>query len=186
MRIIAGSARGRSFDTKEGLATRPTIARVKESVFGSLQFDIPQSNVLDLFAGSGGMGLEAASRGAAKVICNDNDAECVSIIKSNAEKLDLDGIISVWRFDYREAIERLKLSGERFDIVFLDAPYYENVAQDALELLFTQGLVKEGGVVVVEHDIGSPPKPKEGLMRVKRTRKFGRCGITMMICEDGL
>ena len=76
MRIIAGTARGRRFDAPKGMDTRPTLDRVKEALFGSIQFEIPQSTVLDLFSGSGNLGLEAASRGASKVICNVKTQNC--------------------------------------------------------------------------------------------------------------
>ena len=84
MRIISGTARGRQFDAPAGKDTRPTLDRVKESIFGSIQFDIPDSCVLDLFSGSGNLGLEAASRGAKKVICNDYNRDCAEQIRKNA------------------------------------------------------------------------------------------------------
>ena len=87
MRIVGGSARGRKIDAPEGLSTRPTLDRVRESIFGSLQFDIPGAEVLDLFGGSGAMGLEALSRGAARAVFNDADAAAVRLITANAEKL---------------------------------------------------------------------------------------------------
>lgn len=180
MRIIAGTARGRNFEAPKGWDTRPTLDRVKEGVFGSLQFDIPYANVLDLFSGSGNLGLEAASRGAKRVVCNDSDANCATTIMSNAKALGLDGIVTIMQLDYREAISRLQRLQERFDIVFLDAPYYENMAQEACELLFSHGLINDGGVVVIEHDYRLPPETKEGLMRIRKTKKYGICGITFM------
>ncbi|MDD3401144.1 MAG: 16S rRNA (guanine(966)-N(2))-methyltransferase RsmD [Eubacteriales bacterium] len=186
MRIIAGTAGGRVFEAPKGLDTRPTLDRVKEGIFGSLQFDIPYSDVLDLFSGSGNLGLEAASRGAKRVVCNDHDAGCAAMITDNAKVLGLDGIVSVLQLDYRDAIARLMQRNECFDIVFLDAPYYQNVAQNACELLFRGGMIKDGGVVVVEHDFKLPPHPIEGLMRVRKTKKYGICGVTMLQKEDVL
>ncbi len=186
MRIIAGAARGRAFEAPEGKDTRPTLDRVKEGVFGSLQFDIPYADVLDLFSGSGNLGLEAASRGAKHVVCNDHNAVCAAMITKNAKALGLDGVVSVLQLDYCEAIIRLKQMNESFDIVFLDAPYYEDIAMDACERLFEGGLVKEGGVVVIEHDYKLPPKAKTGVMRIEKTRKYGICGVTFMKKEDVL
>ena len=96
MRIIAGSAKGRSFDAPQGRDTRPTLDRVKEAIFGSIQFQMPGATVLDLFSGSGNMGLEALSRGAAAAYCVDASPECAALIRQNGEKLGLtEGISSV-------------------------------------------------------------------------------------------
>ena len=89
LRIIAGSCRGRIFEAPKGLSTRPTLDRVKEAVFGSVQFQVPGAVVLDLFSGSGNMGLEAASRGASRVVCVDHDPACAALIRRNGEKLGL-------------------------------------------------------------------------------------------------
>lgn len=183
LRIIAGSAGGRAFQTKEGLDTRPTLARVKESIFGSLQFKVPNSNVLDLFSGSGNMGLEAASRGALRVICNDFDAKCVQIIRDNAKHLKLEDRVSVMQLDYRDAISRFMERGYCFDIAFIDAPYYKDLAQDACELLFENNLLRPNGVVVVEHDAKRPPIEKAGLMRISRSKRYGTCGVTFLCRE---
>jgi len=143
LRIIAGSARGRQFDAPPGSNTRPTLDRVKESMFGSIQFDIPDSTVLDLFSGSGNLGLEAASRGAKRVICNDYDRTCAELIQKNAEKLKLDSIVCVTCKDYVACLSDLKRMGERFDFVFLDPPYQEGAAKVAIEAIFTLGLLTQ-------------------------------------------
>lgn len=184
LRIIAGSARGRLFDAPKGMDTRPTLDRVKEAMFGSVQFDLPGSTVLDLFSGSGNLGLEAASRGAASVLMNDRSMDCVRQIRQNAEKLGLSDGIAVWNLDYREAIERLRAEGRKFDIAFLDAPYADGTAQDAAERLFNAGLIQPLGFVILEHAWNMPPRDVPGCMQIVRSRKFGICGFSKLKGAD--
>lgn len=180
MRVIAGSAKGRKIETLSGLDTRPTLDRVKEALFGSIQFDLPGSNVLDLFAGSGGLGLEAASRGAKLVVLNDYSAAAAAIIRKNAAALQLNSIISIMQLDYREAIHRLSSSDMRFDFVFLDAPYDSGFAVDAAQRLFSAGLIRPNGRIFIEHAAGEQQKDVSGVMRTHRVRKFGKCAVTEM------
>lgn len=180
LRVIAGSARGRRFETLPGLATRPTLDRVKESVFGSLQFDLPGSRVLDLFSGSGSLAFEALSRGAAFAVCNDVSAACAALIGRNAAALGFAGRLRVMQLDYRAAIERLAFEGERFDFAFLDAPYASGFGPDAAGLLFARGLMRPDGRVFVEHASDGVAAPAAGVMRPVRTRRFGRCAVTEM------
>ena len=118
MRIIAGSAKGTRIDAPEGMDTRPTLDRVKEALFGAIQFDIPGSTVLDLFSGSGSLGLEAASRGAKRIICNDLSPVCAEMIRTNADRARLSERVAVMQMDYRAALERLGQAGEQFDFAF--------------------------------------------------------------------
>ena len=163
--MIAGSARGRQFDALPGLDTRPTLDRVKEAVFGSLQFDLPGSHVLDLFSGSGNLGLEAASRGASLVVCNDQSPACAQLIRKNARDLRLMERVTVLQFDYRVAIERLTASGVRFDFAFLDPPYASGF-----------------GVHAAADELQAVP----GVMRLRRTKKFGKCAVSEMEYDDSL
>ena len=179
MRIIAGSARGRQFDAPPGSNTRPTLDRVKESMFGSIQFDIPDSTVLDLFSGSGNLGLEAASRGAKRVICNDYDRTCAELIQKNAEKLKLDSIVCVTCKDYVACLSDLKRMGERFDFVFLDPPYQEGAAKVAIEAIFTLGLLTQRGRVYLEHAGKLPPTIETPLVRLKQTKRYGSCSVSI-------
>ena len=186
MRIIAGSARGRQFDALPGLDTRPTLDRVKEAVFGSLQFDLPGSHVLDLFSGSGNLGLEAASRGASLVVCNDQSPACAQLIRKNARDLRLMERVTVLQFDYRVAIERLTASGVRFDFAFLDPPYASGFGVDAAERLFRAGLMRRSGLVLVEHAATDELQAVRGVMRLRRTKKFGKCAVSEMEYDDSL
>ncbi len=184
MRIIAGTCRGRSFEAPEGLTTRPTLDRVKEAVFGSIQFDVPGAVMLDLFTGSGNMGLEAASRGAKRVICVDMDPRCAALVEKNARKLGLMPPVEVLCMDYGAALTRLKSQGVQADLVYLDAPYASGLSLLAAERIFREGLVSPEGRVFVEHEQKCPPAPVKGVFRIKRTRKYGTCGVSELAFEE--
>lgn len=151
MRIIAGTARGRLIETVKGQETRPTADRVKESLFSILQTRIGGAEVLDLFAGSGALGLEAISRGAAHAVFADRSMECVRIIRKNADRLALAKRCAVLQGDYEFVIKRLQAEGRRFDIVFLDPPYKSGFLPRTLDLLFGFGLMRDGAVAACEH-----------------------------------
>ncbi len=179
MRIIAGTARGRRFDAPKGMDTRPTLDRVKEALFGSIQFEIPQSTVLDLFSGSGNLGLEAASRGASKVICNDYNRDCAEQIRKNAKLLSLDAVVQVYSKDFASCLNDLARAGEQFDFVFLDAPYQDGTAQAAADQIFTQGLLKEGGRVIIEHADNLPPSLTTPRAKLTQTKRYGSCAVSI-------
>ena len=181
MRIIAGSARGRTFEAPVGKDTRPTLDRVKESLFGSIQFEIPGSLVLDLFSGSGNLGLEAASRGAKKVVCNDYNRACAELIARNAKVLRLDSVVQVSCKDYAACLNDLARSCEKFDFVFLDAPYQDGTAQHAAEQIFDLGLLAERGRVMLEHAEKLPPTLATTLAKLVQTKRYGSCAISVFI-----
>lgn len=180
MRIIAGSARGRRFDAPKGMDTRPTLDQVKEAMFGMIQFDVPDSAVLDLFSGSGNLGLEAASRGARRVVCNDRAAGCAAQIRANVQTLGFCGVVSVSQMDYADCIRSLARRGERFDFVFLDAPYADGAARTAAEQLLAAGLLLPGGRIILEHDPSIPPAVSERLAERVTTRRYGNCAVTIL------
>ena len=179
MRIIAGSARGRKLFAPEGEETRPTLDRVKEAVFGMLQFSLSGSSVLDLFAGSGNMGLEALSRGAALAVFNDKSPKSCAVIKKNIETLGFADRSRLLRLDYRQALAQLAQEKLTFRFAFLDPPYVQG-PQAAAELLFRSGLMEKGGLVIAEHAWESPVKPVPGLMRCRSDRKYGYVGVCIL------
>ena len=184
MRIIAGSARGRSFDAPAGRDTRPTLDRVKEAIFGSIQFQVPGATVLDLFSGSGNMGLEALSRGAARALCVDASPACAALIRKNAEKLGLTEGLEVLNADFRAALSFLKDRGGQVDLVFLDPPYASGFAGEAVKILFLEGILAGDGVVIAEHAFDRPPELGEGPWRVLRVKKYGACGVTTLTWRE--
>ncbi len=184
MRIIAGSARGRSFDAPAGRDTRPTLDRVKEAIFGSIQFQVPGATVLDLFSGSGNMGLEALSRGAAEAVCVDASVACAALIRRNAEKLGLTDGLRVLNMDFRSALSAMKAQGSQVDIVFLDPPYASGFAAEAVKTLFGEALLSRSGTVIVEHAWDLPPELGEGPWEALRVKKYGACGVTTLIWRE--
>lgn len=150
MRIITGTARGVRLETLPGDdVTRPTAERVKEAVFSAIQFDIEGRTVLDLFGGSGQLGLEALSRGAAKATFIDSSAEAIAVIKRNAERARLSDRTRYLISDYRNYLRKAR-GRDRYDLIFLDPPYALHALPEALDRLVRYGFCKYGTVVVCE------------------------------------
>ena len=149
MRIITGSAKGKKRVTLEGEATRPTSERIKEAIFSSIQFEVEGRVVLDLFAGSGQMGLEALSRGAQKATFIDSSREAMEIVKQNSKATGFfekcHYLVSDWRNYIRKASGR-----EQYDLVFIDPPYAMECCADAAALLAEKELIIPGALVVLE------------------------------------
>ena len=150
MRVISGTAKGTKLYTLEGNLTRPTLDRVKESIFNIIQNDIRDSSFLDLFSGSGAISIEAASRGATKVIACDKSKEAVQIIKRNIEKTHLEEKIEVYNLDYKECLKKIK--NNKFDFIYLDPPYKTNYAIEALRQLINMDLISNETIIILETD----------------------------------
>ena len=151
MRIITGSAKGIKLVTLEGDATRPTSERAKEALFSMIQFDIEGRRVLDLFAGSGQLGLEALSRGAEYCMFTDSSADAIAIVRKNIEKTRFGDKTKTAITDYRNFLRKSD-GREGFDIIFLDPPYASGALTDALERLYRTKLMKRGCLVVCESE----------------------------------
>lgn len=149
MRIIGGKARGTKLYTLEGTATRPTLDRVKESIFNIIQNDIEESVFLDLFSGSGAIGLEALSRGAKKAILCDKNKEAINIIKKNISKTHFEKSVEIYNTDF---IECLKKQKENIDIIYIDPPYQTRYIETALEILQKSEAVTEKTKIILETD----------------------------------
>lgn len=145
MKIIAGKYRGKNLETLEGLDTRPTISRIKESVFNIVQFDLPDATVLDLFAGSGQMGIEALSRGAKFCDFNDSSTKACDVIRSNLQGINEDFKVSCLNY-----AEFLKKSDKKYDIIFLDPPYHQDIIKFVLILIKDFQLLEKCGIIVAE------------------------------------
>ena len=146
MRIISGNYRGRKLVNIEGENTRPTTDRVKENLFNLLMFDVQNSTVLDLFAGSGALGIECLSRGAKFVDFNDSSIETISVIKTNLQNIKGDYNINC--LDYKSMLAKSK--NNQYDLVFLDPPYKFNIEVELLSDLSNDNIVKIGGKVIYE------------------------------------
>lgn len=152
MRVISGKSRGKKLVSLEGDNTRPTLDRVKEALFNIIQFNIQDAVALDLFAGTGALGVEALSRGAKEAIFCDKVPDAIKVIKqnvTNTNNLDKSSIINK---DYNEVIEKLVEQNKKVDIVFLDPPYKTNLAIESLQKIIMSDLLTEDGIVVIETD----------------------------------
>ncbi len=176
MRVITGKARGVQLKTPEGLVTRPTTDRVKEAMFSIIQFDIPGTKVLDLFGGTGQLGIEALSRGAESAVFVDaGDAAC-KLIKENLRRSKLENQARVVRADYLQFLSETK---EKFGIILLDPPYSEVFLENSLNLISEIDILQTNGIIVTER-----PFDKEldwdfpGFSR-SRDYKYGKTLITI-------
>ena len=180
MRIITGKAKGVKLRTLEGDNTRPTAERVKEAVFSMIQFDIEGRSVLDLFAGSGQMALEALSRGASRAVLVDKSREAVAIIKDNIKKTRMDELCSVYQSDYLDFLRRA--SGTQFDIIFLDPPYALKMYKPALNELLKGNMLKPSSLIVCESGEDEVFEGDEALSSafvVEKQTRYGRTYITI-------
>jgi len=175
MRIISGLRRGLKLISFEGDAIRPTTDRVKESVFNLIQEFVSDSDVLDLFGGSGALSLEALSRGAKKAVIVDNNKNSVDVIKKN---IGLTGFSEETEVFYTTAEEFLKKTDRCFDIIFLDPPYNKGFVVPILETVFKKGLLNQEGIAVLESDYRDDHGEIPGAEILKQ-RKNGRTYITI-------
>ena len=180
MRVISGSARSIPLLSRDGLDTRPTADRVKEAIFSAIQFEVEGRRVLDLFAGSGQMAIEALSRGAAEAVLVDQSKESISIIKQNLNKTRLADRARVVCSDYMEYLNR---SGERFDLIFLDPPYREKFLENALKRISEIDILKSGGIIVCERPADKALPDDFAAFRRVRDYRYGRTGVTLYRAE---
>lgn len=174
MRVITGKARGVQLKTPDGMLTRPTADRVKEALFSIINFDIPGANVLDLFGGTGQLGIEALSRGAELCVFVDAREEACRLIKENLRRTKLEG--TVVRSDYMDYLNRCK---ERFSIIFLDPPYAEEFLENAIKRIMEIDILQTDGIIVAERPVGKElPWEFDGYQRSK-DYKYGKTLLTI-------
>lgn len=150
MRVISGSARGRKLKAPEGLTTRPTTDRIKESLFNIIAADLYECRFLDLFSGSGSMGIEAISRGAKKAVFVDNNRNSVAVINENIKATRFEERAEVMNCDISNAIARLGCLGEKFDIIFMDPPYNKGLVESALTYIVKANILADDGYIIAE------------------------------------
>ena len=185
MRIITGKAKGIRLNTLEGMATRPTAERVKEAMFSMIQFDIEGRRVLDLFAGSGQLGLEAISRGADSAVLIDQSRQAIRVIQENAEKTKLASQCTVLQADALEYLRRSR--GMQYDIVFLDPPYASGLYLPILRALIENGILKPHSMIVCESDFDeifrNEPELADRFSVVKQS-KYSKTVITILALKE--
>ena len=183
MRVISGLAKGRKLQTMEGLSTRPTTDRIKETLFNIIAFDLPEANFLDLFAGSGAIGIEALSRGASRAVFVEHNPQCQQIIRENLMHTQLDKLGSVLGLEVQEALTLLAKEESIFDIIFLDPPYQAGLAEPTLSGIVKGGLLKKDGYIIVEHAAQIPLASIPGL-RVLREKEYRTTVMTFLCLEE--
>lgn len=151
MKVISGKLKGRTLKGYQIEGTRPTMDRVKESVFASIQERIPDSIVLDLFAGSGNLGIEAISNGANKCYFVDFNKECIGVIKDNIKTFQIEEQCTIFKLDYREALKYFKNNNVQFDIIFIDPPYRYHIKNELLKLIMDYQLLSDDGIIIFEY-----------------------------------
>lgn len=179
MRIISGKARGTKLYTLEGKNTRPTLDRVKESLFNIIQTKIPGSVFLDLFSGSGAIGLEAVSRGAKKAILCDKEKSAIQIIKKNIEKTHLEEQIELYQLPFEKLLkDKIK---EKLDIIYIDPPYKTDYAYQATKIIMEKNLTKEETIIIIETDEEEIKEQiKELEVEIIDQRKYGRAHLIFL------
>lgn len=176
MRVIAGKAKGVTLKTPDGLLTRPTAERVKEALFSIIQFDIPGAQVLDLFGGTGQLGIEALSRGAKRAVFVDQREDACRLIRENLKRAKLSEGGEVIRADYLSYLNRCR---EQFDIIFLDPPYAEVFLENSLKHITEIDILRYGGIIVAERPLGKElPWTFPGYTRSK-DYKYGKTLLTV-------
>ncbi|WAW14218.1 16S rRNA (guanine(966)-N(2))-methyltransferase RsmD [Peptostreptococcus equinus] len=177
MRVISGSARGLKLSAPANDKVRPTTDRVKESMFNIISFDICDSVVLDLFSGSGSLGIECISRGARKAYFCDKDKESIKLIKENIKKSRFENKSEMFECDYKLALSKLQAKGEKIDIIFVDPPYYEGLFEEVLKNIEVANIIKDSTIVVVEHD--AKTEIVDGtLLKKNKEKKYGLTKLT--------
>lgn len=174
MRVITGSCRGKKLKTLDSMDTRPTTDMVKEAVFSIIQFDVPGSSVLDLFAGSGQMGIEALSREAVHCVFVDRNPDAVAIIKDNVSSC---GFLKQSRVLNMDSLEYLKTAKAGLDIVFIDPPYRMGLIEQALPLV--ESKLNDGAIVVCEHEKELTLGEEYGRLKLHKRYKYGKTALTV-------
>ncbi len=185
MRIISGSARGTKLNTLEGNNTRPTLDRIKESLFNIIQSDVTNSNFLDLFAGSGAIGIEAASRGANKVVLCDNFKKAFDIIKSNVEKTHMEENVEIYNLSAEKLLQLKK--NEKFNLIYIDPPYENlNLVVNSLELILEYGMIESEHLIILETDLEDNILKRISALdlNVIDKRKYGRVSLIFLVKKD--
>ena len=176
MRVITGSARGRRLKELEGMETRPTTDRVKEGLFSALQCDIEGRKVLDLFAGTGQLGIECLSRGAASAVFVDRRADAVKLIRENLRLTELEDRARVVAGD---SMEYLKSIREPFDIIFLDPPYAAGLLEPAIAHIAKFDILAPHGIIAAEHPAARVLPALAPPYRLHRTYRYGKIALTL-------
>ena len=182
MRIIAGKFKGLKLNEFELDNIRPTIDRVRESIFNKIQFYISGATVLDLFGGTGAVSLEFVSRNAERVITIDNNSNSIKLIKQNFQKAKINP--NLHEMDYMKALKKFVSDGVKFDIIFLDPPFATDYAEKAIKFISENNLLNDDGIIVYEHMEGKEFLCPNNLI-VEDERKYGTIKVSYLVKNNG-
>ncbi len=177
MRIIGGLAKGRRLTAPKGLSIRPTSDKVREALFDILREEIAGAYFLDLFAGTGGVAIEALSRGAASAVLVEQNRRAVRLIKKNLASLSFDIPAKIISSPVSNALPKLAASGDNFDIIFIDPPYEANLIDETLSGLIKHDILKPQALVIVEHRYDDKLPSQVGRLKLYRENKYGETGL---------
>lgn len=184
MRIITGKARGLKLVTPKNYLVRPTADRVKEALFNIIQSRIPGSTVLDAFAGTGNLGLEAWSRGAEKVFYFDKSRESLKLVRANVEKARAGNAVTLIHTDAVNGLAMMAQQKRQFDIIFSDPPYDKGLNQKVVEALEKWPVLKAGGLLVLEHSLLEDPREYMPQGLEIRSEKYGDTKISLILWKS--
>ncbi len=179
MRVIAGTAKGTKLNSIDDISTRPTLDRVKEPLFSIIQNNIVESNVLDLFAGSGALGIESLSRGAKHCTFCDKSYKSIQMLKENIQKVKMQEKSTILNIDYKKCLDEQK---EKFDIIFIDPPYKMDIAIDSVKRIIELELLAKDGIIIIETD--EEERERKELEKIDLelydVRKYGRVKLLFL------
>lgn len=184
MRIIAGKAKGRKLIPPASMETRPTLDRVKEAMFNVIQKYTLDSVVVDVFAGTGSLGLEAASRGAKEVYLVDRSSETFPLLKENVKNLKFESFCTPLNMDSYEALKTLSKKGKIFDIIFIDPPYCKEMIPEAMKLISENKMLSDNGIIVTKIDSIEEIYGGYNEIKLDQSRKYGNTTVCIYKHED--
>lgn len=180
MKIISGKLKGREIKNKYIEGTRPTMDRVKESIFSTIQDYIKDSICLDLFSGTGNLGIEAISNGANKCYFIDNNIKCINDIKETIEKFNIKDESIILKKDYKEALKYFSESNIKFNLIFLDPPYKNKIINEIIEYIYNNDLLEKKGLIICEYE--SDELDIENIkFELKKHKKYGSKKVSIFI-----
>ncbi|WP_020615336.1 16S rRNA (guanine(966)-N(2))-methyltransferase RsmD [Paenibacillus daejeonensis] len=185
MRVIAGEAKGRPLKAVPGVNTRPTTDKVKEAIFSMIGPYFEGGQALDLFAGTGGLGIEALSRGMARAVFIDLDRQSIEVVRRNIEAAGMSSRAEIYKNEASRAIKLLEKRGMQFELVFLDPPYKMKEADKLMREMADRGLLAPGAVIVVEHDARHAYSDTVGDFRLRRQALYGDTAVTVYDYAEG-
>ena len=176
MRVITGTARGMKLQTLDGLATRPTAEKVKEAVFSAIQFELEGRRFLDLFAGSGQMGIEALSRGAVTATFVEQSPQAVKVIRANLEHTRFTDQANIRAMSAEDYLKRCR---DRFEVIWMDPPYHENLLESLLTRISEIDILSEGGIIICERPVELELPDAFPAFTKAKDYRYGKTGVTL-------